>query len=128
MPPAPARRAVPFAERAGPILRSSTTMGARLGFTATPAHGNGRGAVHGGMLATLLDEAMGQLVEDVAGVPGATVELGVSFLAGVPADGVVTAEAEITRLGRSLVFAEATVFDSAGQLAARGRGVFKLLR
>src|SRR5690606_40170743 len=57
MPPAPERRAVPFAERAGPILRSSTTMGARLGFTATPAHGNGRGAVHGGMLATLLDRS-----------------------------------------------------------------------
>jgi uncharacterized protein (TIGR00369 family) len=80
------------------------------------------------MIATLLDEAMGQLVESIAGVPGQTVELGVTYLIGVAAAGEVTAEAEIVRLGRSMAFAEGTVFDAEGRPAARGRAVFKLLR
>ncbi len=119
---------VPFAEHAGPIRRVATGEGWRLSFAASEVHGNGRDIVHGGMLATLLDEAMGQLAEAAAGVRCTTVELGVTYLAPVPTHGDITAEAKILRLGHSLVFAEATVFDADGTAAARGQAVLKLLR
>jgi uncharacterized protein (TIGR00369 family) len=121
-------RRSPFADHAGPIRHEPVEGGWRLNFVASEVHSNGRGAVHGGMLATLLDEVMGQVLEEAAGVPSSTVELGVTYIAGVPVDENVSAEAKILRLGGSLAFVEGTVFNAEGEPAARGRAVFKLLR
>ena len=121
-------RRSPFADHAGPIRHEPVEGGWRFTFAASATHGNGRGAVHGGMLATLLDEVMGQTIEAAAGVPSSTVELGITYMAGVPVDENVSAEAKILRLGGSLAFVEGTVFNARGEPAARGRAVFKLLR
>ena len=112
-----------FAERLGAVVTDADEGTARLEFEATDEHLNPAGTVHGGVLATLVDTAMGTAVRSTTGdgdVP-ATSQLTVTYLRpGKPGRLEVTArvrtrgehltvcEADIEQDGRSLVHAVAT--------------------
>jgi uncharacterized protein (TIGR00369 family) len=112
-----------FAERLGARAATTDDGSARLEFTATEEHLNPAGTVHGGVLATLVDTAMGLAVRSTTGegdVP-ATSQLTVTYLApGRPGEVVVTArvrtqgqhltvcEADVCQGDRSLVHSLAT--------------------
>ena len=83
----------------------------------------GPGFIHGGIIATLLDEAMGKVCRfrDVRAV---TAELNIEYLKPVRVDEEICVEAfESRREGRQL-FHEGEIRDVAGKLLARGRGRF----
>lgn len=98
-----------------------------LAFQATPAHLNLQGLVHGGMLATIADTAMGLAIRSAL-EPGrrhVTVELGIHYLR--PArPGRLAATGRVVRLGSQVAFAEAEVFDHAKRLLARASGTFSV--
>ncbi|TQN42202.1 uncharacterized protein (TIGR00369 family) [Blastococcus colisei] len=112
-----------FAERLGARAEVADDGSARLAFTAREEHLNQAGALHGGVLATLVDTAMGAAVRsavDDGDVP-ATSQLTVTYLRpGKSGDLSVTArvrtrgehltvcEADVDQDGRSLVHAVAT--------------------
>lgn len=93
-----------------------------------PHHRNRRGVLHGGILAMLLDSALGyacsrHLAAD-ASTPVVTLSLTTNFLA--PAtEGVITATGRVTGGGRKTIFAEGAVRNPDGTVAATGTGVFK---
>lgn len=77
------------------------------------------GLVHGGVLCTLLDSAMGVAVQTQvdAGVGYATIELKVSFLRPLPIDGQeMEVRGRVLKLGRKVAFAEAHAYDGSGRL------------
>ncbi|TFV62154.1 UNVERIFIED_ORG: PaaI family thioesterase [Bacillus sp. AZ43] len=112
-----------FAERLGARAEVADDGSARLGFTAADEHLNQAGTLHGGVLATLVDTAMGAAVRSAVGdddVP-ATSQLTVTYLRpGKPGDLTVTArvrtrgehltvcEADVEQDGKALVHAVAT--------------------
>ena len=112
-----------FAGRLGAEVGEVGDGSARLTFEATDEHLNPAGTVHGGVLATLVDTAMGTAVRsatDDGDVP-ATSQLTVTYLRpGKPGRLEVTArvrtrgehltvcEADVEQDGRSLVHAVAT--------------------
>jgi uncharacterized protein (TIGR00369 family) len=80
---------------------------------------NPLGLVHGGLLCTLLDSAMGIAVQTTqpAGHGYATIELKVSFLKPLPHDGsAIEARGRVLRVGRRIAYAEAHAFDAQGTL------------
>jgi uncharacterized protein (TIGR00369 family) len=80
---------------------------------------NPLGLVHGGLLCTLLDSAMGVAVQSTQPVSRgyATIELKVSFLAPVSFDGSeLEARGRVLRVGRRVAFAEAHAYDAHGAL------------
>src|SRR3712207_1050104 len=83
---------------------------ARLELDATEQHLNGAGTVHGGVLATLVDTAMGAAVRSSTGaddVP-ATSQLTVTYLRpGKP--GTLSVTAEVRKQGEHLTVCEADV-------------------
>jgi uncharacterized protein (TIGR00369 family) len=91
-------------------------------FRCTPDESflNPLGLVHGGLLCTLMDSAMGVAVQTTApaGTGYASIELKVSFLRPLPFDG--TSAIEVTgrtlRTGRRIAFAEARAVAGDGQL------------
>ncbi len=89
-------------------------------FEANSQHLNLQGLVHGGILATLADTAMGLAVRTVL-EPGrrhVTVQLGIEFLSpGRP--GRITARGRSVKIGTQLGFAEADVMNADGRLLAR---------
>jgi uncharacterized protein (TIGR00369 family) len=111
-----------FAERLGARAEVAGDGSARVAFTARDEHLNQAGTLHGGVLATLVDTAMGAAVRSLADddVP-ATSQLTVTYLRpGKPGDLAVTArvrtrgehltvcEADVEQDGKSLVHAVAT--------------------
>jgi uncharacterized protein (TIGR00369 family) len=111
-----------FAERLGARAEVAEDGSARVAFHAGDEHLNQAGTLHGGVLATLVDTAMGAAVRSTTedDVP-ATSQLTVTYLRpGKPGDLTVTArvrtrgehltvaEADVEQDGKSLVHAVAT--------------------
>jgi uncharacterized protein (TIGR00369 family) len=98
-----------------------------IAFEAGAQHVNLQGLVHGGMLATLADTAMGLAVRTVLD-PGrrhVTVQLGIEFLSpGRP--GRIVAHGRSVKIGRQLGFAEADVVDARGRLLALARSTLSV--
>lgn len=84
-------------------------------------HYNALGAVHGGIVTTLLDSAMACAVQSglETGVGLATIELKTSFVRPVTlAAGPLRAEGRIVHAGSRIATADAKLFDEAGTLYA----------
>jgi uncharacterized protein (TIGR00369 family) len=97
----------------------------RAAFVCEPAeyHYNPIGMVHGGLISTLLDSAMGCAVQSTlpAGVGYTTAELHINFVRPLThATGEIRCEAAIIHSGRRLATAEGRVFDRAGKLYGHG--------
>jgi uncharacterized protein (TIGR00369 family) len=86
---------------------------------ADEAFYNPMGVVHGGLLCTLLDTAMGLSVHTQLG-PGTrftTIEIKVNYLKAVRGDaGDLSARGRVVKRGRRVIFAEAEVHDPSGAL------------
>ena len=83
----------------------------------------GPGFIHGGIIATLLDEAMGKL-NRFSGVGAVTAELTVEYLRPIRVEEEITVEAsEVERNGRQL-FHRGEIRNASGEVLARGRGRF----
>jgi uncharacterized protein (TIGR00369 family) len=93
---------------------------------------NAAGApVHGGVLATLVDAAVGGALgtygaASSGGVDQATLDLNVSFVGAARGD-TLYAEGRIIRRGRTIAFGETRVTDGASTLVATGRATYMLL-
>jgi uncharacterized protein (TIGR00369 family) len=83
--------------------------------------------IHGGIIALLLDEAMGK-VNRFSGARAVTAELTIEYLKPVPVGQDLIVEAyEVEKKGRS-IFHAGEIRDALGQLLARGRGRFVDIR
>ena len=94
----------------------------RLGqrFTGPPGH------AHGGIIATILDDAMSKL-NKLRDVIAATSQLRIEYIRPVPLLAPLTVESrELSKRGRRLTHT-AEIFDHKGSVLARGRGVFVII-
>jgi uncharacterized protein (TIGR00369 family) len=88
-------------------------------------HLNGTGTLHGGVYASLIDNAMGLSVLALVGVRTATIQMNVHFL-GAVGSGRITCESEVVHRTRRTATAEARVRDADGNLVAMGTGGFRV--
>ena len=105
----------------------------RVVFAAEPAeyHYNPLGTVHGGFTATLLDSALGCVVQSMlpAGTGYTTVELKVNYLRPVTAStGTIYAEGKIIYVGGRIATAEGRLTDATGKLYAHGTTTCIIMR
>jgi uncharacterized protein (TIGR00369 family) len=92
-----------------------------------PQHLNRRGVAHGGVIAALLDSALGAAV--VSSIPVewwcATTSLSAQFISG-PGPGRLKASGRVVRRGRHVAFATGQIEDAQGRLVATGQGTWHL--
>jgi uncharacterized protein (TIGR00369 family) len=94
---------------------------ARLSLEVKQQHLQLAGIMHGGAIATLVDTAVAFAIVG-ASKPGArftTIEMKVNYLRPI-SKGRVVADAKLIRDGRRIVVSDCDVFDSEGNLAAKG--------
>ncbi len=112
------------------ILAFDTETGqVEVGFTMTEAFINMQGVLHGGAYATMLDTACGVAIRsrlDMEKYAGhATLELKTSYLkAGAPGD--YLAKGQVQRLGKSIAFAYATLYNNHNELVGSASATFIL--
>lgn len=92
----------------------------RMEFDVSPSFANPTGAIQGGFIAAMLDEAMSTAVIIASNVTmtAPTLEMKTSYLRRLM-PGKASVEARILRLGKSAAFMEADCFDAEGALVAR---------
>ncbi len=116
-----------LAERLGAEVVAAEDGSARLRFEAREEHLNPAGTLHGGVLATLVDTAMGQAVRSRTGegdVP-ATSQLTVTYLR--PAKpGTLLVTAEVAKRGEHLTVCEAEV-EQDGRALVHAVATFAVL-
>src|SRR6184192_809945 len=105
----------------------------RVVFAAEPAeyHYNPLGTVHGGVMATLLDSALGCVVQSMlpVGVGYTTVELKVNYLRPITVKtGTVYCEGKIIHVGGRIATPEGRLTDAVGKLYAHGTTTCIILR
>ncbi len=105
----------------------------RVVFAAEPSeyHYNPLGTVHGGVMATLLDSALGCAVQSMlpAGTSYTTLELKVNYLRPITIKtGTVYAEGKIIHLGGRIATAEGHLTGADGKLYAHGTTTCIILR
>jgi len=95
-------------------------------FVLGEAYQGGGGMAHGGIIALLLDEAMGKVCR-FRNVRAVTAELTVEYLKPVKVDQEIVVEGyETDHRGRNL-FLAGEIRDGVGDVLARGRGRFVVL-
>ena len=94
----------------------------RLGkrYTGPPGH------CHGGIIATILDDAMSKLCK-LRNVVAVTSKMTVEYIKPVPLNHPLRVEShELSQRGRRLTHV-AEIFDASGKLLARSRGIFIII-
>lgn len=124
------RKRSPFSAHIGAEMEELSEGYARLVLVLEPHHTNPNGVMHGGVITTMMDSALGAALgalrgEEARRNPHATIEMNASFLAGArPGDRVVV-EGRVLRMGRSIAFGEAEA-RRGEELIAKGRLAFAI--
>lgn len=92
-------------------------------FSLGEEYSGGPGIVHGGIIAVLLDEAMGK-VGRFRGVRAVTAELKIEYLRPVPVGQEILVEAREVEMNGRNMFREGEIRSARGVVLARGTGRF----
>jgi uncharacterized protein (TIGR00369 family) len=95
-------------------------------FRLGPEYQGGAGFIHGGIIATVLDEAMGK-VSRLRDVYAVTAELTIEYLKPVPVNEELSVEGFPERSDGRQLYHEGEIRNAAGVLLARGRGRFVIV-
>ncbi|WP_018133094.1 PaaI family thioesterase [Effusibacillus pohliae] len=118
---------VPFWRHIGCVIEDVADGHAVLSLKIEPHHLNGNLTVHGGVYATLLDNAMGLAARATAGRFQATTHMNVHFLAAVDA-GTIYARGRVVHRTKRTVTTEARVETKDGTLLAIATGTFRVFQ
>lgn len=92
-------------------------------FTASPTYQGWEGLIHGGIISTLLDEAMAKLVYEL-GYQAVTASLEIKFKKPAPILEPLNVFGEITEVNKRLIRAKAYMAKEDGTLLATGTSIF----
>jgi uncharacterized protein (TIGR00369 family) len=117
----------PFWKLLGMKVDSIEENRARIKLKVTRNLLNGNNILHGGVVTTLLDAAMGiNLKLTIVDAPYATISLTSQFIKIVKEDETIYGTAEIIQNGRSVACVEASLTNENNELIGMGLGTFKL--
>jgi len=104
---------------------------AEISLTVTDEMRNQRGVVQGGVIASVIDVAMGTAAGggnyDTRKRPLATLELKVNYLSPATGDRL-SATADVVRMGSRAIVVKCDVFRGDGEICATGLGTFMIRR
>jgi len=118
---------VPFTRLLGVRREFSEGGRARLVLDPRPELENMLRAVHGGVLATLLDVAMASAAVSKLDFTMTAVTLGMHSNFLHPGRGRLTADGEVLGVDDGIASCRARIVDDAGRLVAHGQGSFRYL-
>ncbi len=97
-----------------------------LAYQTQPWMRNPMGVVHGGVVAILLDNAMGTNSTCHCGIPTPTISMTVNFARPIPLNTTVVVRTRLTRMGRTTAYLTGEIFlpDDPDTVLATGTGVY----
>jgi uncharacterized protein (TIGR00369 family) len=118
---------VPFTRLLGARREFSEGGRARLVLDPRPELGNVIGAVHGGVVITLMDVAMASAAVSVFDFTRTAVTLNMNSSFLEPGRGTLTADGAVVQHDDSVAWCRAAVTDAAGRVIAQAQASFRYL-
>jgi acyl-coenzyme A thioesterase 13 len=125
---APIFRTSPFLETIGPLYSAGSGASLVIGMHVQEKHTNARGTLHGGVLASIADIALGYGLATSMSPPTSmvTANLSVDFAGSAQIGDWIETMLDIQKVGSRLAFAN-VYFSVGGERIARASGVFLVL-
>ena len=122
---APIFRTSPFLETIGPLYSAGSGASLVIGIRVQEKHTNARGTLHGGVLASIADIALGYGLATSTSPPTSmvTANLSVDFAGSAKIGDWIETTLDIQKIGSRMAFAN-VYFSVAGERIARASGVF----
>lgn len=123
----PLFRSSPFLDLLGPLYNRRIENELVVGFRVLEKHCNARGLVHGGVLSSLADVALGYstLVSEDKLVPLITASLSIDYAGGASKGDWVEVKTDVQKVGRKMAFANC-YFTVESKRIARASAVFSV--
>jgi uncharacterized protein (TIGR00369 family) len=121
-------RQSPLTDPWEPLYSRRTSDAVIIGLRLAKPHTNGRGLIHGGLIATLADNAMGYSCAHVMGGVSSLVTIGlaVDFVGAAQVGQWLTVETDVIKTGSTICFAQS--FIKADDLViARANATFRVV-
>ncbi len=123
----PLFRSSPFLDLLGPLYNRRIENDLVVGFRVMEKHCNARGLVHGGVLSSLADIALGYsaLVSEEKQVPLITASLSIDYAGAARKGDWVEINTDVQKVGRKMAFANC-YFTVESKRIARASAVFSV--
>jgi uncharacterized protein (TIGR00369 family) len=121
-------RKSPLTEPWEPIYSKKTDRAVIIGLRLAKPHTNGRGLVHGGLIAALSDNAMGYSCALVMGWTKSlvTISLAVDFVGSGNVGQWLAVETDVIKTGKTICFAQSLI-KADDVVIARANGTFRVV-
>jgi acyl-coenzyme A thioesterase 13 len=125
---APIFRTSPFLETIGPLYSVGSGASLVIGMRVQEKHTNARGTLHGGVLASIADIALGYGLATSTTPPTSmvTANLSVDFAGSAQIGDWIETTLDVQKVGSRMAFAN-VYFSVGGERIARASGVFLVL-
>jgi uncharacterized protein (TIGR00369 family) len=124
----PHLRKSPLTDPWEPLYAKRTDKAVILGLWLAKPHTNGRGLIHGGLIAALADNAMGHSCAHVIGGQSSlvTISLAVDFIGTAQTGQWLAVESEVIRTGHTICFAQSLI-KADDAVIARANATFRVV-
>ena len=124
----PRSRRSPLTDPWEPLYSKQTDKAVIIGLRLARPHTNGRGLIHGGLIAALADAAMGHSCAHVMdGVSSlVTIGLAVDFVGSAEVGQWLAVESEVIRTGHTICFAQSLI-KADDAVIARANATFRVV-
>ncbi|MET0674580.1 MAG: PaaI family thioesterase [Bradyrhizobium sp.] len=121
-------RKSPMTEPWEPLYAKRTDKAFILGLRLARPHTNGRGLIHGGLIAALSDNAMGYSCAHVMGGVSSlvTVSLAVDFVGSAEVGQWLAVESDVIKTGKTICFAQSLI-KADDVVIARANATFRVV-
>ena len=125
---APHLRKSPLTDPWEPLYAKRTERAVVLGLRLAKPHTNGRGLIHGGLIAALADNAMGHSCAQMMGGASSlvTISLAVDFVGTAEIGQWLAVESEVIKTGRTICFAQSLI-KANDAVVARANASFRVV-
>ena len=121
-------RKSPMTDPWEPLYSKRTDKAVIIGLRLAKPHTNGRGLIHGGLIAALADNAMGYSCAQAMGwaISLVTISLAVDFIGTAQVGQWCAVETEVIKTGSTICFAQSLV-KADDAVIARANGTFRVV-
>ena len=121
-------RKSPFTDPWEPLYSRRTEKSVDLGLRLAKPHTNARGLIHGGLIASLADNAMGYSCAQTTGwtTSFVTVSLAVDYVGSADIGQWLAVECEVIKTGSTICFAQSLI-KANDVVIARANGTFRVV-
>ncbi len=121
-------RKSPFTDPWEPLFSKKTDKAVIMGLRLAKPHTNARGLIHGGLIASLADNAMGYSCAQATGwtTSFVTVSLAVDYVGSAQIGQWLSVECEVIKIGSTICFAQSLI-KGDDAVIARANGTFRVV-